>query len=92
VTDDPKREEDADALQALRPHRPSSLRVLPRRDDLRRGLGLGAPKEECARILDPFAEAGGNFIDTANAYTDGTSERIVGELVATVSVRTNLAP
>ena len=27
-----------------------------------------------------FADAGGNFIDTANNYTDGSSERIVGEL------------
>jgi aryl-alcohol dehydrogenase-like predicted oxidoreductase len=44
--------------------------------------GWGAPKEECARILDAFAEAGGNFVDTANAYTNGTSERIVGELIA----------
>jgi aryl-alcohol dehydrogenase-like predicted oxidoreductase len=44
--------------------------------------GWGAPKQECARILDAFAEAGGNFIDTANAYTNGTSERIVGELIA----------
>jgi aryl-alcohol dehydrogenase-like predicted oxidoreductase len=44
--------------------------------------GWGAPKEECARILGAFAEAGGNFIDTANFYTNGTSERIVGELVA----------
>jgi aryl-alcohol dehydrogenase-like predicted oxidoreductase len=44
--------------------------------------GWGAPKDECARILDAFGEAGGNFIDTANRYTDGTSERIVGELIA----------
>jgi aryl-alcohol dehydrogenase-like predicted oxidoreductase len=44
--------------------------------------GWGAPKEECARILDAFGEAGGNFIDTANRYTDGTSERIVGGLIA----------
>jgi aryl-alcohol dehydrogenase-like predicted oxidoreductase len=44
--------------------------------------GWGAPKEECARILDAFGEAGGNFLDTANRYTDGTSERIVGELIA----------
>jgi aryl-alcohol dehydrogenase-like predicted oxidoreductase len=44
--------------------------------------GWGAPKEECARILEAYAEAGGNFIDTANRYTDGTSERIVGELIA----------
>ena len=32
-------------------------------------------------IFERFAEAGGNFIDTANFYTNGTSERIVGELV-----------
>ena len=44
--------------------------------------GWGAPKDECARILEAYAEAGGNFIDTANFYTDGSSERIVGELVA----------
>jgi aryl-alcohol dehydrogenase-like predicted oxidoreductase len=44
--------------------------------------GWGAPKEECARIVDAFGEAGGNFIDTANRYTEGTSERIVGELIA----------
>jgi aryl-alcohol dehydrogenase-like predicted oxidoreductase len=44
--------------------------------------GWGAPKAECARILDAFGEAGGNFIDTANRYTNGTSERIVGELIA----------
>jgi aryl-alcohol dehydrogenase-like predicted oxidoreductase len=44
--------------------------------------GWGAPRDECARIVDAFAEAGGNFIDTAHFYTNGTSERIVGELVA----------
>jgi aryl-alcohol dehydrogenase-like predicted oxidoreductase len=44
--------------------------------------GWGAPKEECARIVDAFGEAGGNFIDTANYYTGGSSERIVGELIA----------
>jgi aryl-alcohol dehydrogenase-like predicted oxidoreductase len=43
--------------------------------------GWGAPKEECARILDAYAAAGGNFIDTANRYTDGSSERILGELI-----------
>src|SRR5215216_2524261 len=44
--------------------------------------GWGAPKEECAQIVDAFGEAGGNFIDTANYYTGGSSERIVGELIA----------
>jgi aryl-alcohol dehydrogenase-like predicted oxidoreductase len=43
--------------------------------------GWGAPKEECARILDAYAAAGGNFIDTANRYTDGTSETFLGELL-----------
>ena len=39
----------------------------------------GATREESGRILDAFAEAGGNFIDTADAYSQGTSERYVGE-------------
>jgi aryl-alcohol dehydrogenase-like predicted oxidoreductase len=44
--------------------------------------GWGASKEESRRIFEAFAEAGGNFIDTANYYTNGTSERFVGEFVA----------
>jgi len=43
--------------------------------------GFGAGREECQAIFDAYVEAGGNFIDTANAYTNGTSERIVGDLV-----------
>lgn len=44
--------------------------------------GWGAAKEECARQFDTFVRAGGNFIDTANRYTEGHSEQIVGELIA----------
>ena len=33
-------------------------------------------------MFDAFVEARGNFIDTANGYTDGTSEKIVGEFIA----------
>ena len=44
--------------------------------------GWGAPKEECQRIFEAFAAAGGNFIDTANRYTEGSAEKIVGELIA----------
>jgi aryl-alcohol dehydrogenase-like predicted oxidoreductase len=44
--------------------------------------GWGADRDECRKIFDRYAEAGGNFLDTANNYTGGTSERIVGELVA----------
>ncbi|MDN0196486.1 aldo/keto reductase [Streptomyces sp. S.PNR 29] len=43
--------------------------------------GWGADKETSARIVDAYAEAGGNFVDTANNYTDGSSERILGELL-----------
>lgn len=44
--------------------------------------GIGASKEESRRIFDRFAEAGGNFIDTAHVYTNGTSETLVGEFIA----------
>ncbi len=43
--------------------------------------GWGASKEECRGMFEVFAEAGGNFIDTANLYTNGTSEKIVGGLL-----------
>ena len=43
--------------------------------------GWGATKAESHKIFDAYAEAGGNFIDTANRYTEGTSERFVGDFV-----------
>ncbi|HXA28902.1 MAG TPA: aldo/keto reductase [Candidatus Angelobacter sp.] len=43
--------------------------------------GWGAPPAECAAMLDVFLENGGNFVDTASNYTDGSSERILGELL-----------
>jgi aryl-alcohol dehydrogenase-like predicted oxidoreductase len=43
--------------------------------------GWGASREESRRIFDGFAEVGGNFIDTSGNYTDGTSERFLGEFV-----------
>ena len=43
--------------------------------------GWGASDEEARQIFDAFAEAGGTFIDTANYYTGGQSERLVGEFV-----------
>lgn len=41
--------------------------------------GWGTPKEESHRVYESYREAGGNFIDTANLYTNGTSERFLGE-------------
>ena len=43
--------------------------------------GWGADKDESRAIFDAYAEAGGNFIDTANRYTNGTSEHFVGDFV-----------
>ena len=43
--------------------------------------GWGAPKDTCRRILDAFEEAGGTFVDTADKYTNGSSEAILGELL-----------
>jgi aryl-alcohol dehydrogenase-like predicted oxidoreductase len=43
--------------------------------------GWGADKEESRAVFQAFAEAGGNFLDTANIYTNGTSETLVGEFV-----------
>ncbi len=43
--------------------------------------GFGASAEACRGILEAYRARGGNFIDTANKYTNGSSERIVGELV-----------
>ena len=42
-------------------------------------LGWGSSVEESRRIIDRFIELGGNFIDTANLYTKGHSEKIIGD-------------
>jgi len=44
--------------------------------------GWGSSKEESKNVFDAYARAGGNFIDTANRYTEGTSEQYVGEFIA----------
>lgn len=41
--------------------------------------GFGSSVEDSVRILDRFLDRGGNFIDTANAYTRGHSEKIIGD-------------
>ena len=41
--------------------------------------GWGASVGESEAILDRFIAQGGNFIDTANAYTKGHSEKIIGD-------------
>ena len=43
--------------------------------------GWGSSKDESRKVYDAFREAGGNFIDTANVYTNGTSETLLGEFL-----------
>ncbi|MDF2697286.1 MAG: aldo/keto reductase, partial [Labilithrix sp.] len=53
--------------------------------------GWGSDRDETRRIFDAYVDRGGNFIDTANFYTSGTSERLVGELAADKRERLVLA-
>lgn len=43
--------------------------------------GWGSPKDEAHKMYEAYRAAGGNFIDTANLYTMGTSEKFVGEFI-----------
>ena len=43
--------------------------------------GWGAAKDEARKVYDTYREAGSNFVDTANVYTNGSSERFVGEFI-----------
>lgn len=45
-------------------------------------MGWGADKAESRRVFDLYVEAGGNFLDTANKYNEGTSETWTGEFIA----------
>lgn len=45
------------------------------------GTEFGSNKKESKKIFDTFVEAGGNFFDTANFYTKGTSETLLGEFI-----------
>ena len=43
--------------------------------------GWGSSKDEARKIYDAYRDEGGNFIDTANLYTNGTSETLLGEFM-----------
>jgi aryl-alcohol dehydrogenase-like predicted oxidoreductase len=45
-------------------------------------LGWGASPEESQKILSAYLERGGNSVDTANVYTNGHAEVIVGDYLA----------
>ncbi|MEO1210350.1 MAG: aldo/keto reductase [Cyanobacteria bacterium J06638_20] len=43
--------------------------------------GWGADEANARQLFDAYLEAGGNFIDTADLYTNGNSERMLGQFV-----------
>ena len=43
--------------------------------------GWGASRDDSQKLYEIFREAGGNFIDTANVYTNGASESLLGEFM-----------
>ena len=49
--------------------------------------GWGADKATARSMFDAYVEAGGNFFDTADLYTNGTSEAWLGEFVAERGLR-----
>jgi aryl-alcohol dehydrogenase-like predicted oxidoreductase len=44
--------------------------------------GFGADQAESRKIFDIYADRGGNFIDAANVYTNGSSESFLGQMMA----------
>lgn len=46
------------------------------------GWGHGAERDEAKKVFDLYAEAGGNFLDTADTYQAGQSETLLGEFIA----------
>jgi aryl-alcohol dehydrogenase-like predicted oxidoreductase len=46
------------------------------------GWGYGAERDEAKAVFDRYAQAGGNFIDTADGYQAGQSEVMTGEFIA----------
>ena len=49
--------------------------------------GWGADKDTARSLFNAYVDAGGNFFDTADLYTDGTSETWLGEFVAERGLR-----
>ena len=49
--------------------------------------GWGNDEKTSSAILDRYLESGGNFVDTADMYTQGHSEEILGKLIAERKIR-----
>ena len=54
-------------------------------------LGWGASPEDSEAMIAEYLDRGGNFIDTANVYTNGHSEKIIGDFFAKSGARRDRA-
>ena len=53
--------------------------------------GWGADRDTACQLFNTYVDAGGNFIDTADLYTNGTSETWIGEFVRERGLRDRVA-
>ncbi len=49
--------------------------------------GWGSDETQSREIFDHYISQGGNFVDTANMYTQGKSEQMVGKFIANKKLR-----
>ena len=52
--------------------------------------GWGSEEQVARAVFDNYIEAGGNFIDTANVYTEGRSEELLGKFITDRGIRERL--
>jgi aryl-alcohol dehydrogenase-like predicted oxidoreductase len=52
--------------------------------------GWGSEEPVARAVFDNYIEAGGNFIDTANVYTEGRSEELLGKFITDSGLRHRL--
>ena len=52
--------------------------------------GWGADEEAARQLFNTYVDAGGNFIDTADLYTNGTSETWLGQFIADRQLRSRI--
>lgn len=52
--------------------------------------GWGSEEQVARAVFDAYIEAGGNFIDTANVYTEGRSEELLGKFITDRGIRQRL--
>ena len=80
---------DTDAISSFGQDRPFRLGAVPRDHDLRRKGLLGGDRQARAKeaegLVGAALDSGVNFIDTADVYSEGESERLVGAALASLT-------